>query len=505
MVNTDTEQYRAFLQKLQRDEFRPSALNDIKNLLAFKPPSEASVVIRDAGITEIVQCLNVADRIQVDLTCEVLKLCFEKFEVGDIIRQYTGHVMYLLRHEKSCVRRLAVDEVYKATSTNQSLLPVPQYIDVFVAVAQLVSDKDVGVANKAIMITSNLPNDAYPKILDEMRIALEYDSSSKCNAFEVIVNISSRSPELLQLSAEHGYLDKLVSELDTDDVLYHLNILELMTRLATTQQGINHIVKHGALKKVGELVTDLPNNPLCGLTTPGYMKFFGVIAHKYPQEIFTKYPVLLNLMFDTIDSQDQATLPIALDTLAFVGSTIEGKLSLAALGSQYTQAVGKVAQMITTGTSDIKVRALHCFASLVGVDTGTDAPKTRPIDHRVTLMTREWFRTLSVQPGPMEVLVEICKNPFPDIRSAGFSLLDAVCQHQWGEELVARTAGFVEFLLDRSVSFTKELKESKYDIVKRLSHSLAFDNNTVLRLQLYVEQGPFYSETEMQVATEEGD
>ncbi|KAI8424328.1 hypothetical protein MSG28_002875 [Choristoneura fumiferana] len=401
------------------------------------------------------------DEIQVDLTCEVLKLCFEKFEVGDIIRQYT--------------------------------------------VAQLVSDKDVGVANKAIMITSNLPNDAYPKILDEMRIALEYDSSSKCNAFEVIVNISSRSPELLQLSAEHGYLDKLVSELDTDDVLYHLNILELMTRLATTQQGINHIVKHGALKKVGELVTDLPNNPLCGLTTPGYMKFFGVIAHKYPQEIFTKYPVLLNLMFDTIDSQDQATLPIALDTLAFVGSTIEGKLSLAALGSQYTQAVGKVAQMITTGTSDIKVRALHCFASLVGVDTGTDAPKTRPIDHRVTLMTREWFRTLSVQPGPMEVLVEICKNPFPDIRSAGFSLLDAVCQHQWGEELVARTAGFVEFLLDRSVSFTKELKESKYDIVKRLSHSLAFDNNTVLRLQLYVEQGPFYSETEMQVATEEGD
>lgn len=62
MVNTDTEQYRTFLQKLQRDEFRPSALNDIKNLLAFKPPSEASVVIRDAGITEIVQCLNDADR-----------------------------------------------------------------------------------------------------------------------------------------------------------------------------------------------------------------------------------------------------------------------------------------------------------------------------------------------------------------------------------------------------------------------------------------------------------
>lgn len=64
------------------------------------------------------------------------------------------------------------------------------------------------------------------------------------------------------------------------------------------------------------------------------MKFFGTIAHKHPQEIFTKYPVLLNLMFDTIDNQDQATLSIALDTLAFVGSTIEGKLCLAALGKK---------------------------------------------------------------------------------------------------------------------------------------------------------------------------
>lgn len=60
-----------------------------------------------------------------------------------------------------------------------------------------------------------------------------------------------------------------MSELDTDDVLYHLNILELMSRLAMSQQGINHIVKHGALNKVGELVTDLPNNPLSGLITPG--------------------------------------------------------------------------------------------------------------------------------------------------------------------------------------------------------------------------------------------
>lgn len=55
----------------------------------------------------------------------------------------------------------------------------------FVAVAQLVIDADIGIANKSVLITSNLLFEAYPKVLDEMKIALEYNDSSKCNAYEV--------------------------------------------------------------------------------------------------------------------------------------------------------------------------------------------------------------------------------------------------------------------------------------------------------------------------------
>lgn len=60
-----------------------------------------------------------------------------------------------------------------------------EYIDVFVAVGQMVTDSDVGVANAAVLISSHLPNEAYPKVLEEMQIALGYNSSSSCNAFEV--------------------------------------------------------------------------------------------------------------------------------------------------------------------------------------------------------------------------------------------------------------------------------------------------------------------------------
>ena len=62
------------------------------------------------------------------------------------------------------------------------------------------------------------------------------------------------------------------------------------------------------------------------------MKFFGSIAHYYPNEIFQKYPILSECLFDAMGSDDITILPIALDTLGFIGTTIEGKMCLMALG-----------------------------------------------------------------------------------------------------------------------------------------------------------------------------
>lgn len=44
---------------------------------------------------------------------------------------------------------------------------------------------------------------------------------------------------------------------------------------------------------------------------------------------------MLNLLFHALQSDDPTVLIVALDTLGFIGATIEGKLSLAALGKFY--------------------------------------------------------------------------------------------------------------------------------------------------------------------------
>ncbi|CAH2105570.1 unnamed protein product [Euphydryas editha] len=502
MSSEDLEQYKIYIEKLNVGEDRPSALNDLKILLTYKPASEAVTIIRNMGISKILYCCKSPDKNEIELTCEVLKLCFEKFQVRELIETYPSYIMYMLRHDSDTVRRLAIDEVYKTVTKDSLLLPLPKYIDIYVAVAQMVCDKDVGIATKAVFITSNLSVNAYPKVLEEMKIALECNSSSKCNAYEVITNISSKSYELFSLCVDLGYIDFMVNELQSDDILYQLNILELLSQLAIKPHGINYLVKQGTLLNISELVKNLNQNPFGGLLIPGYMKFFGSIAHYYPKEIFQKYPILVESLFDALNSDDTTILPVALDTLGFIGTTIEGKMCLMALGSKYTQIIEKLGLIIKNSPTEMKTRALHCISNLIAIE-GDAKAKVEPLDHRVTLMTREWFRSLNKDAASMEVLFENCKNPFPDIRLASLNLLNAVCQHQWGEELVARTAGFIEYLLDRTADYTKESKEAKYKIIKRLSNSKAFDENIITRLQKYVEQGPFYTELSTQVAMEE--
>lgn len=71
----------------------------------------------------------------------------------------------------------------------------------------------------------------------------------------------------------------MISELQSDDVLYQLNILELLSRLAVTPHGIGYLVKQGALKKITDLIVELPHNPLGGLLTPGktFSLFFNIM------------------------------------------------------------------------------------------------------------------------------------------------------------------------------------------------------------------------------------
>lgn len=62
MSSENSEQYKIYIEKLNVEEERSVALNDLKILLTYKPASEAVTIIRSMGISKIIHCFNSPDK-----------------------------------------------------------------------------------------------------------------------------------------------------------------------------------------------------------------------------------------------------------------------------------------------------------------------------------------------------------------------------------------------------------------------------------------------------------
>lgn len=113
-----------------------------------------------------------------------------------------------------------------------------------------------------------------------------------------------------------------------------------------------------------------------------------------------------------------------------------------------------------------------------------------------------WFGHLNGNSNNMQFLMDFCRNPFPDIKISTLNLIGSICLYNWGIEALKNTAGFLEYLLDRKIEFDKEAKYAKYCVIKLLAESCAFDAETNNQLRTYVNEGPYYVQSIMDVAVE---
>lgn len=119
-------------------------------------------------------------------------------------------------------------------------------------------------------------------------------------------------------------------------------------------------------------------------------------------------------------------------------------------------------------------------------------------------MTKRWFEALS--PTPMDFVMSLCRQPFQEIRLAGFQLLHVLATNPWGQEYIVRAPGFVEYLMDRSTESLKPCKDAKFEVVRSLvtspSSSTVMSPDVLEQLKDFMQQGEFYVRGETEVAIE---
>lgn len=67
----------------------------------------------------------------------------------------------------------------------------------------------------------------------------------------------------------------------------------------------------------------------------GLFKFFGNVAHLWPKEVFAEYPSVLTALFETFDNPDLVLLGVAMETVGYIGTSVEGKYMLDSLGTSH--------------------------------------------------------------------------------------------------------------------------------------------------------------------------
>ncbi|KAL5275548.1 PSMD5 family protein [Megaselia abdita] len=423
-------------------------------------------------------------------------MCMSNLVLSTSNENLTGILENSLKSKNPSIRSIALNEIWNALSrdVNRTLTDV----DLVVLIIASLDSEETKDSAVAINILSKALLTTYDNTLvkSEFHQRLGKTDIIRCRVYEIAVNLGKHSETMLQ--KVHDVIDKALNEVENgDDVLLQMNILELMVSLAEVQHGLQYLENKKLFDKIGKRVQhqNLNRNPLDSFLIPGIMKFFGKIAYSQPESIIVGYPYMIQCLFDLILSGDLASLPTALDTLANVTGSSDGKMVVSTNYPEehLREIFACLGGYLRTLPTDLKNR---CFSALELI-----FQQDGKANNQISEIAEKWFFFIE-ESRNFEFLFSFIKNPFPEIKIACLNLIKTLSLYPWGVVGLKNTAGMIEYLLDRRVEFDKEAKQVKYELISILSETSVFDAHTILLLKKYVNEGPHYVEGILDVAVE---
>jgi hypothetical protein len=89
------------------------------------------------------------------------------------------------------------------------------------------------------------------------------------SCLQVVTAVAVHSHAALQAAHDSGLLPALIAELDNSDILLQMNALELLTKLAVFESGLQYLRQHGIVTALANRVTAVSEDPLASLSLPG--------------------------------------------------------------------------------------------------------------------------------------------------------------------------------------------------------------------------------------------
>lgn len=256
---------------------------------------------------------------QLNLTCDILCMCMSNLDIDHTEKvSFSNYLERCLLHKNADVKILALNYIERRIRDAGNDLPASMdnlyQSNMMIALLNCLECDATGVATVATGILIKL----LPKAIKDKSIRERLDGILcekdviRCRVYEIGVKLSSASIE--NHEQFDFILEKLVADLDTDDILLKLSILDLASNLAQSDYGHVYMENRGIFTKILREIELLNENPFKTIMVPGYLKFFGRIATVQPAKIIQGFSAMINSLFDCILNEDVSALPVAFDT-----------------------------------------------------------------------------------------------------------------------------------------------------------------------------------------------
>lgn len=206
--------------------------------------------------------------------------------------------------------------------------------ELLLACLRLVGSDESAIACKAkqVFTTLSKQGDAAtvlisPPVINEMKIVATKNDTVRFRLYEIIIAVCCTSNCMLLSVDETGFLEPLLRDVNSTDILVQLNALELLGDLASHQHGRDYFLQKEILQKLSDKLSLSVSDVFASLVVPGLLKFLGTFAYHQP-EMLGEYPAFTDTLFSLIQDSDLSVQIVAIETVSFISTGDRGRKTL---------------------------------------------------------------------------------------------------------------------------------------------------------------------------------
>lgn len=296
----------------------------------------------------------------VNLATDFISSCLEQIKLDPSDAKLPQLLAQGLHHSNPLLRALVLNSLLRQMRRQQPQLPPLPSSELLIYLLDELQRPDTLCSAAAIdILTLEIPQWlTNPGIKAKLLQLLQQSDVIRCRAYELAVVLANHSST--SLTCVEFILDAALSELDNDDVLLQASVMEILVPLAEQNHGLSYMERRRVFDIISSRVQHIDENPLDVLLIPSIMKFFGKIATVQPYKVIMGYPHMLACLFELLQSGDETVLPTAMDTVANLACTVQGKTLLhVQFQPALEHLLQKYAEYMRSLSPPVKIRLLN--------------------------------------------------------------------------------------------------------------------------------------------------